>query len=254
MDNNRPAKGSPRARSKHSASGGKKINQPVSKRFKEAKSKIDPKKFYSLDEALELAKTTATVKFDSAVEVHIKLGINPKKSDQQIRSSVTLPHGTGKTIKVAVISDNSDQQKAAKAARADLVGEADLIEEIKKGKIDFDVLVATPSTMKILAPVAKILGPKGLMPNPKDGTVTQNIAEAVTNLKKGKVSFKNDDSGNLHIMIGRASFDKEKLLANFSALMESVNKAKPASTKGNYLKKISLATSMGPGIKIDLAK
>lgn len=232
----------------------KKVNHPASKRFKEARKKVDPKKLYPLSEAVELAKATSTVKFDAGVEVHIKLGINPKKSDQQIRSSVTLPHGTGKTIKVAVVTDNSDQQKAAKAAGADLVGEADLIEEIKKGKIDFDVLVATPSTMRLLAPVAKVLGPKGLMPNPKDGTVTQNIAETVANLKKGKVGFKNDDSGNLHVMIGRASFDKEKLIANFSALMEGVMKAKPSSAKGNYIKKVSLSTTMGPGIKIDLSK
>ncbi|MDO8669415.1 MAG: 50S ribosomal protein L1 [Candidatus Buchananbacteria bacterium] len=232
----------------------KKVDHPASKRFKEAKKKIDPKQTYSIAEAMDLAKATSTVKFDAGVEVHVKLGINPKKSEQQVRSSTTLPHGTGKTVKVAVITDNSDQQKAAKSAGADLVGEADLIEEIKKGKIDFDVLVATPSTMKLLAPVAKILGPKGLMPNPKDGTVTQNISEAVANLKKGKVGFKNDDSGNLHVMIGRVSFDQEKLLENFSTLMDSINKAKPSSAKGNYIKGVNLSTTMGPGIKIDLSK
>lgn len=231
----------------------KKVNHSPSKRFQEVQKKIDPKKFYPLAEAMELAKATSTVKFDAGVEVHVKLGINPKKSDQQIRSSVALPHGTGKTIRIAVISDNSDQLKAAKTAGADLIGEADLIEEIKKGKIDFDILVSTPSAMRMLAPVAKILGPKGLMPNPKDGTVTQNIAEAVANLKKGKVGFKNDDSGNLHIMIGRASFDQEKLMENFSALMDGITKAKPSSAKGNYIKKVSLSTTMGPGIKIDLS-
>lgn len=232
----------------------KKVNHSASKRFKEAQKKIDPKQTYSLAEAMELAKTTSTVKFDAGVEVHVKLGINPKKSDQQIRSSVSLPHGTGKTVRVAVVTDNSDQQKAAKSAGADIVGDADFIEEIKKGKIDFDVLVATPSTMRILSPVAKILGPKGLMPNPKDGTVTQNIAEAVANLKKGKVGFKNDDSGNLHVMIGRASFDKEKLMENFSALMDAVTKVKPSGAKGNYIKSVNLSTTMGPGIKIDLSK
>ena len=232
----------------------KKVNHPASKRFKEIKEKIDPKKLYPLAEAMELAKATSTVKFDAGVEVHVKLGINPKKSDQQIRSSVSLPHGTGKTIRIAVVSDNSDQLKAAKTAGADLVGEADLIEEIKKGKIDFDILVSTPSAMRMLALVAKILGPKGLMPNPKDGTVTQNIAEAVANLKKGKLGFKNDDSGNLHVMIGRASFDKEKLIENFSSLMDGIGKAKPSSAKGNYIKKVSLSTTMGPGIKIDLSK
>lgn len=231
-----------------------KVNHLASKRFKEAKNKIDPKKLYAVVEAVELAQATSTVKFDAGVEVHIKLGINPKKSDQQIRSSVALPHGTGKTVKVAVITENSDQQKAAKAAGADLSGEADLLEEIKKGQINFDVLVATPSAMRLLSPVAKILGPKGLMPNPKDGTVTQNIAETVANLKKGKVGFKNDDSGNLHVLIGRVSFAKEKLIDNFSALMESVAKAKPSSAKGNYIKSVNLSTTMGPGIKIDLAK
>ena len=232
----------------------KKVNHSPSKRFKEALKKIDPKQTYSLAEAMTLAKATSTVKFDAGVEVHIKLGINPKKSDQQIRSSVSLPNGTGKTIKVAVISDNSDQLKEAKKAGADMVGEADLIEEIKKGQINFDVLVTTPSTMRILAPVAKILGPKGLMPNPKDGTVTQNIAEAVANLKKGKVGFKNDDSGNLHVMIGKVSFDKTKLVENFSALMDSIIKVKPSGAKGNYIKGVSLSTTMGPGIKIDLTK
>lgn len=232
----------------------KKVNHGTSKRFKEVQKKVDPKQTYSVNEAMELAKATSTVKFDAGVEIHIKLGINPKKSDQQVRSSVALPNGTGKTVRIAVVTDNSDQQKAAKAAGADIVGEADLIEEIKKGKIEFDVLVATPATMRILAPVAKVLGPKGLMPNPKDGTVTQNIAEAVTNLKKGKVSFKNDDSGNLHVMIGKVSFEKEKLLENFSALMDAINKAKPSSAKGNYIKNVNLSTTMGPGIKIDLSK
>jgi len=230
----------------------KKVIHGASKRFKEVQSKIDPKKVYTLEEGMTLAKATSTVKFDAGVEVHINLGINPKKSDQQIRSSVSLPHGTGKTIRVAVISDNADQLKTAKKAGADLVGEADLIEEIKQGKINFDVLVTTPTTMRILAPIAKILGPKGLMPNPKDGTVTPNIAEAVANLKKGKVSYKNDDSGNLHVMIGRVSFDLEKLLENFSALISSISKAKPSTAKGNYIKSISLSTTMGPGIKIAL--
>ncbi|NCN07221.1 50S ribosomal protein L1 [Candidatus Falkowbacteria bacterium] len=232
----------------------KKVTHSTSKRFKEVLKKIDPKQTYKIDEAMELAKATSTVKFDAGVEVHVNLGINPKKSDQQIRSSVSLPNGTGKTVKVAVISDDSEQLKIAKEAGADVVGEADLIEEIKKGKVEFDVLVTTPSTMRILAPVAKILGPKGLMPNPKDGTVTQNIAEAVGNLKKGKVGFKNDDSGNLHVMIGKVSFDKAKLVENFSALMDSIIKAKPSGAKGNYIKSISLSTTMGPGIKIDLAK
>ena len=232
----------------------KKVNHPASKRFKEAQQKIDPRKVYSIGEAIELAKATSTVKFDATVEVHIKLGINPKKSDQQIRSSVSLPYGTGKTVKIAVIADNNEQQKAAKAAGADLVGEADLIENIKKGKIEFDILVATPAAMRLLAPVAKVLGPKGLMPNPKDGTVTQNVAEAITNLKKGKINFKNDDSANIHTLIGKVSFDKEKLVANFLALLDGVLKAKPSSAKGNYIKNVSLSTSMGPGIKVEFVR
>lgn len=254
MNSDMPAKGGSHAKGRQSASGGKKVNHPTSKRFKEAQEKVDPRKVYPIAEAIELAKATSTVKFDATVEVHFKLGINPKKSDQQIRSSVSLPYGTGKTIKVAVLTDNSEQQKAAKAAGADLVDETDLIANIKKGKIEFDILVATPSAMKLLTPVAKVLGPKGLMPNPKDGTVTQNIAEAVTNLKKGKINFKNDDSANIHALIGKVSFDKEKLIANFSALLDGVLKAKPSGAKGNYIKNVSLSTSMGPGLKVEFLR
>ncbi|MFA5047516.1 MAG: 50S ribosomal protein L1 [Patescibacteria group bacterium] len=230
----------------------KKVDHPVSKRFKEVAGKVEPKKVYPLEEAIALAKSTSTVKFDASVEVHIKLGINPKKTEQQVRNSVSLPNGTGKTVKVAVVTTDGDQQKAAKAAGADLVGDQEIIASIKDGKIDFDVLVATSEAMKLLAPIAKILGPKGLMPNPKDGTVTQNAAEAVANLKKGKVSYKNDDSGNLHVMIGKVSFDNQKLLENFRALIDSITKAKPATVKGTYIKSISLSTAMGPGIKVSL--
>ncbi len=230
----------------------KKVKHKPSKRFLEAKSLVDKNKSYSIDEAIELAKKTSTVKFDAGLEVHVKLGINPKKTDQQVRSAVSLPNGTGKSIRVAVISTNSDQLKAAKAAGAEIVGDQDLIEEIKAGKINFDVLITTPETMKLLAPVAKILGPKGLMPNPKDGTITSNVSEAVTNLKQGKISYKNDDSGNLHVMIGKISFEKDKLIENFQALIDSINKAKPATAKGTFIKNITIASSMGPGIKIAL--
>ena len=228
----------------------KKVDHKPSKRFKEADSLIDKKKTYAIEEAVELAKKSSTVKFDATVEAHIRLNLNTKKTDQQVRSTVILPHGSGKTVKVAVISTNGDQQKAAKAAGADLVGENDLIEEIKAGKINFDVLVATPEAMKLLAPVAKILGPKGLMPNPKDGTVSGNAAEAVGNLKKGKVGYKNDDSGNIHAIIGKASFDSVKLAENYRALMESILKAKPTGVKGTYIKNVAISTSMGPGIKV----
>jgi len=230
----------------------KKVDHKPSKRFKEVESLIDKKKTYTIEEAVELAKKSSTVKFDATVEAHVRLSINTKKTDQQIRSSVSLPHGSGKTVRVAVISTSGDQQKAAKAAGADLAGETDIIEQIKAGKIDFDVLVATPEAMKLMAPVAKILGPKGLMPNPKDGTVSANAAEAVANLKKGKVSYKNDDSGNLHVGIGKASFDGAKLVENFKALLDSVAKAKPSSVKGTYIKSISISTSMGPGIRVSI--
>jgi len=230
----------------------KKVKHQPSKRFLEAKSLVDRKKDYPIAEAIELAKKTSTVKFDAGLEVHIRLGINPKKTDQQVRSFVVLPHGNGKSVKVAVISSNGDQLKAAKTAGADLVGEQELIDDIKNGKINFDVLIATPEVMKLLAPVAKILGPKNLMPNPKDGTVTTNVAEAVTNIKKGKVSYKNDDSGNVHVMIGKLSFDTNKLIENFQALIDSVTKTKPAATKGTFIKGVSIASSIGPGIKISL--
>lgn len=228
----------------------KKVDHKPSKRFKDADSLIDKKKTYSIEEAVELAQKSSTVKFDATVEAHIRLSINTKKTDQQVRSTVSLPHGSGKTIRVAVISTSGDQQKAAKAAGADLVGDTAMIEEIKAGKINFDVLVATPEAMKLMAPVAKILGPKGLMPNPKDGTVSGNAAEAVGNLKKGKVSYKNDDSGNLHVGIGKASFDGAKLVENFKALLDSILKAKPTGVKGSYIKSVSLSTSMGPGIRV----
>ena len=230
----------------------KKVEHKPSKRFLEAKSLVEKDKSYPIAEAVELAKKTSTVKFDAGLEVHVKLGINPKKTDQQVRASVSLPNGTGKSVKVAVISTNGDQIKAGKAAGAEVAGEQDLIDEIKAGKINFDVLVATPEAMKLLAPIAKVLGPKGLMPNPKDGTVTGNVAEAVANLKKGKVSYKNDDSGNLHVMIGKLSFEDGKLVENFQALMDSITKAKPAAAKGTFIKNVSVASSMGPGIKIAL--
>lgn len=230
----------------------KKVEHKPSKRFLDAKALVEKDKAYPIAEAVALAKKTSTVKFDAGLEVHLNLGINPKKTDQQVRASVSLPNGTGKSVRVAVVSTNGDQIKAGKAAGAEVAGDQELIDQIKAGKIDFDVLVATPEAMKLLAPIAKILGPKGLMPNPKDGTVAANISEAVTNLKKGKVSYKNDDSGNLHVMIGKLSFEDEKLIENFKALLESVNKAKPAAAKGTYIKNVAIASSMGPGIKISL--
>ncbi len=228
----------------------KKVNHAPSKRYKEAAKLIDTKKTYAPEEAVALVKKTATTKFDYTIEVHIHLNIDPKKSDQQIRSSVVLPHGSGKALKVAVYSADGDTVKAAKAAGADLVGEKELLEEIKAGKINFDVLIATPESMRALAPIAKILGPKGLMPNPKDGTVTKNVAEAIANLKKGKINFKNDDTGNLHVIVGKASFDEQKLKENLASLMESIKKTKPASVKSSYIKSVTLTSSMGPAIRM----
>ncbi len=213
---------------------------------------IDKAKLYPIKEVLELTKKLSKVKFDASVEVHVRLGINPQKGDQQIRSTVALPHGTGKTIKIAAFV-SSEKEKEAKAAGADYVGGEDLIAEIKKTeKTDFQIAVAEPTIMRILAPIAKILGTRGLMPSPKNDTVTANPAKAIEELKKGKISFKNDDTGNVHVAIGKISFDSKKLLENYRALMEAIKKAKPSSSKGIYVKNISISSSMGPGIKVAL--
>jgi len=220
------------------------------KRYNEAKKQVDPKKTYSPTEAIELTQKTSGVKFDAGVEVHIRLGIDPKKGEQQIRGSIVLPHGTGKTQKVVAFTDNPAE---AKEAGADIIADDEFITKLKQtGKCDFDVAVATPDMMKKIAPIAKILGPKGLMPSPKDGTVTPNIKKAIEELKRGKANFKNDDTGNTHVLIGKVSFDKAKLLENYNTLMEAVLKAKPASSKGQYIKNISISSSMGPGIKVAL--
>jgi len=221
-----------------------------SKRFEEASSLIDKKQAYSVEEAVDLLKKTATTKFDASIEIHFKLGIDARKGDQAVRSSVVLPHGTGKTKKIAVVT-KEDKQKEAKDAGADIVGEQEFIDEIKKTeKTDFDVLIATPDVMRNLAPIAKILGTRGLMPSPKSGTVVTNIAKAVEEIKKGKVVFKNDDTANIHSLIGKVSFDNTKLIENINAFVDAVTKAKPSATKGTYIKTITLASAMGPGLKI----
>ena len=230
----------------------KKVDHKPSKRIQTAKKLIDNKKLYPLEEALGLVKDTSTTKFDASVEVHIRLNIDPKKSDQQVRGSVALPNGTGKNIKIAVIATSGDKQKEAKTAGADMVGEKDIIDEIKAGKIGFDVLIATPDAMKNLAPIAKILGPRGLMPNPKDGTVTPNVADIIEKLKKGQVNYKSDDSGNLHAIVGKTSFTVDQLTGNYTALIESVKKAKPQSAKGIFIKSITVSSSMGPGVELAL--
>lgn len=205
---------------------------------------------YEPAEALELAKKLSYENFDASLEVHVRTGINPKKGDQIIRASVTLPHGTGKTKKVAVFAEG-EKATEAKEAGADLVGGPELIAEIKtSGHCDFDIAIATPDLMKNLAGVAKVLGPKGLMPSPKNDTVTNNIKEAIAAVKAGKITFKNDDSGIVHQVIGKRSFDADKLLENYTTFVEAIRKARPAAVKGTYMKGITIATTMGPGIKV----
>lgn len=228
------------------------MKQSKTKRLKKAVQGVDLSKLYTLEEAIKLAKKTATERFDSSIEVHVKTGIDPKKGDQVIRASVVLPHGVGKTKKIAVFAEGEKAQEA-ESAGADLVGGQELIAQIKQfGKADFDVAIATPDMMKHIAAVAKILGPKGLMPSPKNETVTSNVKAAIEAVKKGKITFKNDDSANVHQVIGKKSFDDEKLAENLASFLETLKKSKPATAKGTYIKSITLSSSMGPGIKVAL--
>ena len=220
--------------------------------MKALNAKVDKDKVYSLADALALVKETSTVKFDASVEAHIKLGLDTKKSDQQIRSTVNLPHGTGKSKKVAAFVGSNDE-KAAKAAGADFIYGEEEIKKIKDtGKIEFDIAVATPEMMPKLAVAAKVLGPKGLMPNPKTDTVGKDIAKLITELKRGKASFKNDDAGIVHLSIGKVSFSVEQLSENYNALLDALKKAKPPSAKGIFFKSIHLTSSMGPSVKVAL--
>lgn len=224
---------------------------PHSKRYTELKKLVDPKKSYTPSDAIELAKKTSTTKFEASLEVHIHLGIDLKKSDQQLRATIVLPHSTGKTKRVAAFVP-ADKEKDAKEAGAEIVGAEELIEEIAKtGKVDFDVAVATPDMMPKLAKVAKILGPKGIMPNPKTETVGANVKKMVEELKRGKVTLKNDATGNVHQAIGKTSLDSKSLQENFTAILSAIKKNKPASAKGTYLKTVVLTTTMGPGINVD---
>lgn len=210
----------------------------------------DKNKTYTIEEALEIVKKLTKTKFDASVEVHFRLGINNKKSDQQVRGAVNLPHGTGKTIKIAAFV-SPENEAAVKAAGADIVGGEELIAEIKKTeKTDFQVAIAEPGMMKTLSSIAKILGTRGLMPSPKNDTVTQNPVKTVEELKKGKISFKNDDTGNLHAVIGKVSFETAKLNENYKSFLETVRKAKPSSSKGTFIKNISLSSSMSAGVKV----
>ena len=212
----------------------------------------DRLKTYSIEEALEIVKKLTKTKFDASVEVHFRLGINTKKGDQQVRGAVSLPNGTGKTVKVAAFV-SLENEKAVKAAGADFVGGDELIAEIKKTeKTDFQVAIAEPALMKNLAVIAKILGTRGLMPSPKNDTVTTNPAKTVEELKKGKISFKNDDTANVHTVIGKASFDTKKLIENYQTLLETIKKAKPASSKGTFIKNISVSSSMSAGVRVSI--
>ncbi len=208
-------------------------------------------KSYPADEAFKLVKQTAKAKFDESVDVAVNLGIDPKKSDQTVRGSVVLPAGTGKKIRVAVFAQG-DRAQAAKDAGADVVGLEDLAEQIKGGKIDFDVAIATPDTMRVVGTLGQILGPRGLMPNPRVGTVTQDVATAVKNAKAGQVQYRADKAGIVQCSIGRASFTPEQLNENLHALVAALNKSKPATVKGVYLKKLSVSSTMGPGVRIDV--
>lgn len=216
-----------------------------------AKAEIDQNKVYNIDEAVALIKKTSTVKFDASVEVHARLGIDPKKGDQQVRSTVVLPHGTGKTRVVAAFVGSNDE-KAAKEAGADFIyGEEDIKKIKDTGKVEFEIAVASPEMMPKLAVAAKVLGPKGLMPNPKTGTVDANVKKMIEELKKGKAAFKNDEGSNIHIAIGKISFDDVKLKENYIAFMDALKKVKPNSAKGTYIRSVFLTSSMGPSVKVE---
>ena len=222
----------------------------LSKRLQALEKAVDRNKTYAINEALELAKKTATAKFDESSDVAINLGIDAKKSDQSVRGAVVLPRGTGKTMRVAVFTQGANA-KIAQDAGADIVGFDDLAEKIKGGFMDFDVVIATPDAMRVVGPLGQILGPRGLRPNPKDGTVTPNVAEAVKNAKAGQVQYRADKAGIVQCTIGRASFAVDALQENLTALIAAVNKAKPATSKGIYLRKVSLSSTMGAGIRVD---
>ena len=223
----------------------------MGKRMEDLKTKVDKTKVYSLDEAIALAKQTSTVKFDAGVEVHARLGIDTKKTDQQVRSTAVLPHGTGNTKRIAAFVGPNDEA-AAKAGGADLIfGEEDIKTIKDTGKIDFDIAVATPEMMPKLAVAAKVLGPKGLMPNPKTETVNKDVKTMIESLKKGKAAFKTDDTGNVHQLVGKVSFDDAKLKENILAFIEALKKAKPSGVKGIYIKTLYLSSSMGPSVKVD---
>lgn len=222
------------------------------KKYVEAAKLVDRTQTYSVQEAIELVKKTNTTKFDATVEVAFRLGVDPKKADQQIRGAVVLPNGTGKTQRVLVFA-KGEKAKEAEVAGADYVGDADYINKIQQGWFEFDVIVATPDMMGEVGKLGRVLGPKGLMPNPKTGTVTFDVQKAVNEIKAGKVEYRVDKAGNIHVPIGKVSFEESKLVENFTTIFETMVKAKPAAAKGTYMKNVAVTSTMGPGIKVDTA-
>jgi large subunit ribosomal protein L1 len=220
------------------------------KEYRKASDTVDKTRLYSPLEAVELAKETSRTKFDATVEVAMRLGVDPRKADQMVRGTVNLPHGTGKTVRVIVFATGEKATEAA-GAGADEVGAEDLIARIQEGWLDFDAAIATPDQMAKVGRIARILGPRGLMPNPKTGTVTMDVSKAVADIKGGKIAFRVDKHSNLHLIIGKVSFGPEQLVENYAAVLDEVLRSKPSSAKGKYLKKVSLSTTMGPGIPVD---
>ncbi|HEY3713582.1 MAG TPA: 50S ribosomal protein L1 [Jatrophihabitantaceae bacterium] len=222
-----------------------------SKAYRKAAELIEPDKIYTPLEAAQIAKQSSPTKFDGTVEAAMRLGVDPRKADQMVRGTVSLPHGTGKTVRVIVFA-TGDKATEAEAAGADKVGSDDLIAEIQEGFLDFDAAIATPDQMAKVGRIARILGPRGLMPNPKTGTVTPDVSKAVADIKGGKISFRVDKQSNLHLILGKASFTPEQLVENYAAALDEVLRAKPSSAKGKYLKKVTFTTTMGPGIPVDV--
>lgn len=223
------------------------------KKYRAAAETIEKGRVYPPAEALSLSKQSATAKFDETIEVHIKLGIDPRQADQQVRGTIVLPHGTGKEKRVAVFAQG-DKAREAEQAGADVVGGDDLAEKIQGGQLDFDAAIATPDMMSVVGRLGKILGPRGLMPNPKTGTVTMDVGRAVAEIKAGKVEYRVDKFGISHVVIGKASFSEEALLENYNALVEEIIRAKPAAAKGRYLKSIAVASTMGPGVQVETGR
>lgn len=223
-----------------------------SKRYLAAAKLVDQSQYYSPEQAIEILKQGATAKFDESIDVALKLGVDPRHADQQVRGTVILPHGLGKTVRVAVFAQG-DKAREAEAAGADIVGAEDLVAKVQAGEIDFDVAIATPDMMALVGRLGRVLGPRGLMPNPKAGTVTFDLERAVKEFKAGKVEYRVNREAGIHVPIGKASFSKEALLGNFRTLMEAIIRAKPAAAKGQYLKKVAVSSTMGPGLKINLA-